>query len=219
MVYGASGQRKALAAASVGGGEPQPVQREGIGQEREMTKPQHALSPVLPIKGNVEIDTPLAARKAHLFVDPAHGRQHLRWKRTIRRSGRVVLTGDRHEKIADMVSIRERPAAIEDRAVSGHWEGDLLSASKNSYIATLVERHTGYVMLAKVDNEETQTVVSAIIKQAKKLPNELYKSLTWDPGKPFVAFHNHGGIPMRQPACDLNGRAGHGSKLQVILIS
>jgi IS30 family transposase len=81
------------------------------------------------------------------------------------------------------VSIRERPAAVEDRAVPGHWEGDLLSGSRNSYIATLVERHTRYVMLAKVANKDTQTVVSALIKQAKTLPNELYKSLTWDRGK------------------------------------
>jgi IS30 family transposase len=109
--------------------------------------------------------------------------QHLRSKRTIRRSRRVDLTGDRRGQIADMVSIRERPAAVEDRAVPGHWEGDLLSGAKNSYIATLVERHTRYVMLAKVDNKETQTVVSALIKQAKKLPNELYRSLTWDRGK------------------------------------
>ena len=72
------------------------------------------------------------------------------------------------------MSISQRPAAVEDRAVPGHWEGDLLSGSKNSYIATLVERHTRYVMLAKVANKDTQTVVSALIKQAKKLPNELY---------------------------------------------
>ena len=82
--------------------------------------------------------------------------------------------------VADIVSIRHRPAAVEDRAVPGHWEGDLLSGSKNSYIATLVERHTRYVMLAKVANKDTQTVISALIKQAKKLPSELYKSLTWD---------------------------------------
>ena len=62
----------------------------------------------------------------------------------------------------------------------GHWEGDLLSGPNNSYIATLVERHTRYVMLAKVTGKDTQTVVSALIKQAKKLPKELYKSLTWD---------------------------------------
>ena len=109
--------------------------------------------------------------------------QHLRSKRSIRRSRRMDLPADRRGKIADMVSIRDRPAAAEDRAVPGHWEGDLLSGSKNSYIATLVERHTRYVMLAKVDSKETQAVVCALIKQAKKLPNELYKSLTWDQGK------------------------------------
>jgi IS30 family transposase len=108
---------------------------------------------------------------------------HLRSKRTIRRSKQAGLNGDRRGQIKDVVSIRQRPAAVDDRAVPGHWEGDLLSGSKNSYIATLVERHTRYVMLAKVTNKDTQTVVSALIKQAKKLPNELYKSLTWDRGK------------------------------------
>ena len=108
---------------------------------------------------------------------------HLRSKRTIRRSKRAGLNGDRRGQITDLVSIRERPAAVEDRAVPGHWEGDLLSGSNNSYIATLVERHTRYVMLAKVANKDTQTVISALIKQAKVLPSELYKSLTWDRGK------------------------------------
>src|SRR5260370_22442107 len=108
---------------------------------------------------------------------------HLRSKRTIRRSKRVDPNGDRRGQIKDIVSISARPAAAEDRAVPGHWEGDLLSGSKNSYIATLVERHTRYVMLAKVTNKDTQTVVSALIKQAKTLPNELYRSLTWDRGK------------------------------------
>jgi IS30 family transposase len=108
---------------------------------------------------------------------------HLRSKRTIRRSKQAGLNGDGRGQIKDLVSIRQRPAAVEDRAVPGHWEGDLLSGSKNSYIATLVERHTRYVMLAKVPNKETQTVVSALIKQAKALPSELYKSLTWDRGK------------------------------------
>ena len=109
--------------------------------------------------------------------------RHLRSKRTIRRSKQAGLNGDRRGQITDLVSIRERPAAVEDRAVPGHWEGDLLSGSKNSYIATLVERHSRYVTLAKVANKDTQTVVSALIKQAKTLPNELYKSLTWDRGK------------------------------------
>jgi transposase, IS30 family len=108
---------------------------------------------------------------------------YLRSKRTIRRSRRADLSGDRRGQIKDIISIRQRPAAIEDRAVPGHWEGDLLTGSKNSYIATLVERHTRYVTLAKVVNKDTQTVVSALIKQAKTLPNELYKSLTWDRGK------------------------------------
>ena len=108
---------------------------------------------------------------------------HLRSKRTIRRSRQAGQNGDGRGQIKDIISIRQRPAAVEDRAVPGHWEGDLLSGSKNSYIATLVERHTRYVMLAKVTNKDTQTVVSALIKQAKKLPNELYKSLTWDRGK------------------------------------
>jgi IS30 family transposase len=108
---------------------------------------------------------------------------HLRSKRTIRRSKRAGRNGDGRGQIKDLVSIRERPAAVEDRAVPGHWEGDLLSGSKNSYIATLVERHTRYVMLAKVANKDTETVISALIKQAKVLPSELYKSLTWDRGK------------------------------------
>ena len=108
---------------------------------------------------------------------------HLRSKRSMRRSRPVDPNGDRRGHIKDIVSIRQRPAAVEDRAVPGHWEGDLLSGPNNTYIATLVERHTRYVMLAKVANKDTQTVVSALIKQAKKLPSELYKSLTWDRGK------------------------------------
>ena len=81
------------------------------------------------------------------------------------------------------MSIRERPACVEDRAVPGHWEGDLISGSNNSHIATLVERHSSYAMLVKVKVKYTETVISALIKHAKKLPTELYKSLTWDRGK------------------------------------
>ncbi len=109
--------------------------------------------------------------------------QHLRSKRTIRRSKQACRKGDGRGQITDLVSISERPASVEDRAVPGHWEGDLITGSKNSHIATLVERHTRYVMFAKVANKETHTVVTALIKQAKKLPTELYKSLTWDRGK------------------------------------
>ena len=109
--------------------------------------------------------------------------QHLRSKRAIRRSRQASRSGDRRGQIPDMVSIRERPAAVEDRAVPGHWEGDLIAGSKNSYIATLVERHSRYVMLAKVDSRDTETVINALIEQADKLPKELYQSLTWDRGK------------------------------------
>jgi IS30 family transposase len=113
--------------------------------------------------------------------------QHLRSKRTIRRSKQAGQKGDGRGQITDIVSISERPASVEDRAVPGHWEGDLITGSKNSHIATLVERQTRYVMLGKVANKETQTVVSALIRQAKKLPTELYKSLTWDRGKELSA--------------------------------
>jgi IS30 family transposase len=108
--------------------------------------------------------------------------RYLRTKRTIRRSKHASARGGGHGRIVDAVSISERPAEVEDRAVPGHWEGDLLVGSKNSYIATLVERHTRYVMLVKIPSKDTETVVNALIKHAKKLPNELYKSLTWDRG-------------------------------------
>ena len=113
--------------------------------------------------------------------------QHLRSKRSIRRSKHATQKGSDHGQIKDMISISERPASVEDRAVPGHWEGDLISGSKNSHIATLVERRTRYLMLVKVANKETQTVVSALTKHAKKLPKELYKSLTWDRGKELAA--------------------------------
>ncbi len=109
--------------------------------------------------------------------------QYLRSQRAIRRSKHSSLKKDGLGQITNAVSIRERPASVADRAVPGHWEGDLIAGSKNSYIATLVERHTRYVMLAKVKNKDTESVVSALIKQSKKLPSELYKSLTWDRGK------------------------------------
>ena len=109
--------------------------------------------------------------------------QHLRKTRAMRRSRHKTLKDDGLGRISNAVSIRERPAEAEDRAVPGHWEGDLLFGSNNSQIATLVERHTRYVMLVRVPSKDTKTVINALIKQAHKLPRELYKSLTWDRGK------------------------------------
>ena len=85
-------------------------------------------------------------------------------------------------KFNDAISICDRPAEVEDRAVPGHWEGDLIAGSGNSFIATLVERSTRYVMLAKVGNKDSHSVIQALIKQSHKLPKELYRALTWDRG-------------------------------------
>ncbi len=108
---------------------------------------------------------------------------HLRSGRAIRRSRHASGKGDGRGSLSDMISIRERPASVEDRAVPGHWEGDLLSGSANSYIVTLVERHSRYVLLAKVPNRDSRSVITALIAQAHRLPDELLKSLTWDRGK------------------------------------
>lgn len=109
--------------------------------------------------------------------------EHLRRTRGMRRSRHHTQKTDNHGKITDTVSISERPAEAEDRAVPGHWEGDLLFGSGNTQIATLVERQSRYVMLMKVASKDTETVINALIKNARKLPQELYKSLTWDRGK------------------------------------
>jgi IS30 family transposase len=109
--------------------------------------------------------------------------EHLRRPRVMRRSRHHTQKTDNHGRILDAVSISERPATAEDRAVPGHWEGDLLCGSNSSQIATLVERQTRYVMLVKVAGKDTETVINALIKHAHKLPQELYKSLTWDRGK------------------------------------
>ena len=105
--------------------------------------------------------------------------QHLRARRPIRRSRHAT---QKLGHILNAVSIRERPASVEDRAVPGHWEGDLLCGANNSHIVTLVERHSRYVMLAKIPNRASRTVVDALIRQARRLPDQLYKSLTWDRG-------------------------------------
>lgn len=108
---------------------------------------------------------------------------YLRRMRIMRRSHHhTQKTGD-HGRIVDAVSISERPATAYDRAVPGHWEGDLLCGSNSSQIATLVERQSRYLMLVKLSDKDTGTVANALIKNARKLPQELYKSLTWDRGK------------------------------------
>lgn len=106
---------------------------------------------------------------------------HLRSPRVMRRV-KKANRDDQRGRIPNAVSIRERPASVEDRAVPGHWEGDLLSGKGQSYIATLVERASRFTMLVKVDSKETAPVVAALTKHIKKLPAELRRSLTWDRG-------------------------------------
>jgi len=113
---------------------------------------------------------------------------HLRRTRAMRRSRHHTQKAGNHGRIVDAVSISERPATVEDRAVPGHWEGDLVFGSHNSQIATLVERQTRYVMLVKVTGKDTEAVIDGLIKNARKLPQELYKSLTWDRG---TEMHGH----------------------------
>src|SRR5450755_1425081 len=111
---------------------------------------------------------------------------HLRTARRIRRpKSHNAKSGQ--GRIVDMVSIRERPAEVEDRAVPGHWEGDLLTGANGTHIATLVERNTRFVMLLKVPSKDTATVVAALGKHVSKLPQVLRRSLTWDQGKEMHA--------------------------------
>jgi len=107
---------------------------------------------------------------------------HLRTKRRMRRSQHSHIFKDSRGRIADAISIRERPAEVEDRAVPGHWEGDLLSGSRNSHIVTLVERHSRFAMLIKVPSKDTAVVVTALSRHVRKLPATLRRSLTWDRG-------------------------------------
>ncbi len=108
--------------------------------------------------------------------------KHLRSRRKMRHGKQFTTKGQPRGRIKDAVSIHARPPAIEDRAIPGHWEGDLIAGSGNTHIATLVERQSRFTMLVKLDGKDTQTVVTALTKQIKRLPVELRKSLTWDRG-------------------------------------
>src|SRR5258708_8888572 len=105
--------------------------------------------------------------------------QHLRSKRCIRRSRHSRADGQSRGQIVDAISIRERPAEIEDRAIPGHWEGDLLAGTRNSHIATLVERHSRFTMLVKVPTQDTATLLAALSRNVRKLPASMRRSLTW----------------------------------------
>jgi IS30 family transposase len=111
---------------------------------------------------------------------------HLRWRRSIRRSQLASTVGQGRGQIIDAVSIAERPPAIEDRALPGHWEGDLFAGAKNSYIATLVERHSRFVLLVKVPGKDTTSVITALIRRVQHLPAGVMASLTLDRGLEFA---------------------------------
>jgi IS30 family transposase len=106
----------------------------------------------------------------------------LRSKRMMRRGKTSTTQGQPRGQIVDAVSIRERPAEVEDRAIPGHWEGDLISGGKNTHIATLVERQSRFVLLVHVEGKDSDSVVSALVRQVKHLPAGLMSSLTWDRG-------------------------------------
>jgi IS30 family transposase len=112
---------------------------------------------------------------------------HLRRVRTMRSSKHASRAGQGRGGIVDAVSIRERPAEAEDRAVPGHWEGDLIRGSRNTHIATLVERHSRFVLLVRVEGKDTDSVVGALTRQVAHLPEELMRSLTWDRGMELAA--------------------------------
>ena len=108
--------------------------------------------------------------------------QHLRSRRLMRRPKSAKIDRSPRGQIIDAVSIKDRPAAIENRAIPGHWEGDLVSGSKNTHIATLVERMTRFTILVKVAGKDTHSVITALRNKIKTLPQMLCGSLTWDRG-------------------------------------
>ena len=116
--------------------------------------------------------------------------RHLRSQRRIRRSRHASVHGHSQGRIADAISIRERPAEVEDRAIPGHWEGDLLGGAHNSHIATLVERYSRFTLLIKVPSKDTEVVVAALSRRVRTLPATLRRSLTWDRGLEMAQHKN-----------------------------
>lgn len=120
----------------------------------------------------------------------------LRSKRMMRRGKTSTTQGQPRGQIVDAVSIRERPAEVEDRAIPGHWEGDLISGGKNTHIATLVERQSRFVLLVHVEGKDSDSVVSALVRQVKHLPAGLMSSLTWDRGTELATTSDSPLLPM-----------------------
>jgi IS30 family transposase len=113
--------------------------------------------------------------------------RHLRRGRMVRRNKRSLGRGPRWYGIPGAVSIHHRPTEVDDRTTAGHWEGDLITGCRDSHVATLVERHSRFVVLAQIKNKHTDTVVNAIIRQLRHLPSGLRQSLTWDRGQELAA--------------------------------
>ena len=144
------------------------------------------LKPTYPDDENYQVSHETIYRSLYIQARGALKKellQHLRRYRAMCRSRNYTQKTADRGRISNTISISERPPSVEDRAVPGHWEGDLLFGSNNSQIATLVERQTRYVMMAKVNSKDTETVINALVKHARQLPRELYASLTWDRGK------------------------------------
>jgi len=112
---------------------------------------------------------------------------HLRSGRMMRRGRHATTRGQPRGQIKEAVSIRERPPEAEDRAVPGHWEGDLISGSRNTHVATLVERRSRFVMLVRVGGKDTESVVAALSEQIRRLPSTMMDTLTWDRGMEMAA--------------------------------
>jgi IS30 family transposase len=112
---------------------------------------------------------------------------HLRRQRHFRHARASTRVRPKPGQILDAISIRQRPADVEDRALPGHWEGDLLEGARGTFVATLVERHSRYVVLVRLPNKETQTVVRALARRIQRLPQGLVRSLTWDRGTELAA--------------------------------